>query len=93
MSTFFPPEFKEQIAKFFPEVISRIGRSKNHVAKSKFHKDFRPRHQKRRRIPIYLQGKVNKELKKLLDENHIVKLSSCPDKYFISRIVVTVKKG
>ena len=39
------PEFKELIAKtFFPELISRIGRSKNHVAKSKFHKNFQPRH-------------------------------------------------
>ena len=86
------PEFKEHIAKIFPELISRIGRSKNHVAKSKFHKDFQPRHQKGRRIPINLQEKVNIELKKLLDEKHIIKLSSCPDKYFISPIVVTVKK-
>ena len=29
-------EFKKQIAKVFPELISRIGRCKNHVAKSKF---------------------------------------------------------
>ena len=34
------PEFKEQIAKTFPELISHIGRSKNHVAKSKFNKDI-----------------------------------------------------
>ena len=39
-------EFREQIAKTFPELISRIGRSKNHVAKFKFHKNFQPRHQK-----------------------------------------------
>ena len=74
------PEFKEQIAKTFPELISRIGRSKSHVAKSKFHKDFQPRHQKGRRIPINLQEKVNIELRKLLDEKYIIKLSSCPDK-------------
>ena len=86
------PEFKEQIAKTFPELILRIGRSKSHVAKSKFHKDFQPRHQKGRRIPINLQEKVNIELKKLLDEKHIKKISSCPDKYFISPILVTVKK-
>ena len=86
------PEFKEQIAKIFPELISSIGRSKNHVARSKFHKDFQPRHQKGRRIPINLQEKVNIELKKLQDEKHIIKLSSCPDEYFISPIVVTVKK-
>ena len=47
-------EFKEQIAKTFPELISRIGRSKNYVAKSKFHKDFQPRHQKGERVPINL---------------------------------------
>ena len=70
----FSPEFKEQIAKTFPELISLIGRSKNHVAKSRFHKEFQPRHQKRRRIPINLQEKVSNELKKFLDEKNIVKL-------------------
>ena len=92
------PEFKEQIAKTFPGLVSRIGRSNknqkrsNHVAKSKFHKDFQPRHQKGRSIPINLQDKVNAELRKLLAEKHIIKLSFCPDNYFISPIVVTVKK-
>ena len=33
-------EFKEQIAKTLPNLVSRNGRSKNHVAKSIFHKDF-----------------------------------------------------
>ena len=28
----------------------------------------------------------------MLDEKHIIKLSSCPDKYFISPTVITVKK-
>ena len=86
------PEFKEQIAKTFPGSVSRIGRSKSHVAKSKFHKDFQPRHLKGRRIPIKLQDKANAELRKLLAEKHIIKFSSCPDNYFISPIVVTVKK-
>ena len=85
-------EFNEHIAKSFPNLILRIGKLKNHVAKSNFHKDIQPRHQKGRRIRINLQDKVNKELQKLLDENHIIKLSSCPDKYFISPIVVRVKK-
>ena len=62
------------------------------MAKSIFHKDFQPRHQKGRRIPSNLQDKVNTELKKLLDEKHKIKLSSCPDKNFISPIVTTVKK-
>ena len=86
------PKFKEQIAKNFPGLVSRIGRSKSHVAKSKFQKDFQPRHQKSRRIPINFQEKVNTEIRKLLAENHIIKLSSCPDKHFISPTVVRVKK-
>ena len=85
-------EFKKQIAITFPNLVSRIGRYKNHVAKSNFLKEFQPRYQKGRRIPINLQDKVNNELKKLLDEKHIIKLSSLHDKYFISPIVVTVKK-
>ena len=54
------PEFKEQIAKTFPDQTSRIGRSINHVAKSNFRKDFQPRHQKARRIPIKLQENLIK---------------------------------
>ena len=85
-------EFKEQIAKTFPNLVSCIERPKNQVAKSNFHKDFRPRHQKGRRIPINLQDKVNNELKKMLDGKHIIKFSSFPDKYFLSPIVATVRK-
>ena len=59
---------------------------------SNFRKVLQTRHQKVRRIPINLQDKVNDALKKLLDEKHIIKLSSCPDKYFISPIMVTVRK-
>ena len=62
-------EFKYPTAKNFPNLISRVGRSENHVAKSNFHKDFQPRHQKGRCIPINLQDKNNKELAKLLDKN------------------------
>ena len=65
------PEIKQQIAKTLPKLISRTLRSKNHVAKSKIHKDFQPTHQKGRRIPINLQEKVKNELKKMLDEKHI----------------------
>ena len=62
------------------------------MAKSNFQKDFQPRHQKGKCIPINLHYKVNNDLEKLLDEKRIIKLSSCPDKYVISPIVVTVKK-
>ena len=43
-------------------------------------------------MPINLQDENNKELKKLLDEKRIIKLTNCTDKYFISPKVVTVIK-
>ena len=67
-------EFKEHIALKFPDPISCFERSKNHVAKSKFRKTFQPSYQRGRGVPINLQAKVNKELKKLLDNKHITNL-------------------
>ena len=66
----------------FHNLISRIGQYKNHVAKSKFRKNFQSRHQKGRRILINLQDKVNNEFKKFLAEKHIIKLTICPDMFF-----------
>ena len=43
-------------------------------------------------MPINLQDKVNIELKKLLDEKHIIKLTNWTEKYFIFPMDVTVKK-
>ena len=59
--------FKTRIAKQFPQLISRIGRSKIHIVKSKFHKNFQPKHQKGRRVPINLQEGLNSENEKLLE--------------------------
>ena len=84
--------FKTCIAKQFPQLISRIGRSKIHVFKSKLHKIFQSKHQKGRRVPINLQERVNCEIKKLLEEGHIEKLNNCSDQFFISPIVITDKR-
>ena len=83
---------KRSLAKEFPELISRIGKSKHHTVKSKFHKNYRVTHQKRRKVPIHLQPKVKIEREKLLNEGHIEKLTNCSDQFFISPIVITVKK-
>ena len=83
---------KEIIATQFPHLVSRIGLSKSHVAKSKFHQKFTAKHQKGRRVPINLQPRVSAELERLQTAGHIEKLSSCSDKHFISPIVITVKK-
>ena len=43
-------------------------------------------------MPISLQDKVDKEIHRLINEGHIVKLQEGSDKYFVSPIVITVKK-
>ena len=42
-----PCAIKRSLAKEFPDLISRIGKSKNHTVNSKFHKNYRVIHQKR----------------------------------------------
>ena len=84
--------FKTRIAQQFPQLITRFGRSKIHIVKSNFHRHFQPKHQKGRRVPINLQERVNTEIKKLLAEGHIEKLNKCSDQFFISPIVITVKR-
>ena len=83
---------KRSLAKAFPDLISRIGKSKHHTVNSKFHKNYRVTHQKGRKGPIHLQPKVKIEHEKLLNEGHIEKLNNCSDQFFISSIVITVKK-
>ena len=83
---------KKQIAFDFPGLIAKIGKFLKLSAKSTFHKQFLPTHQKGRRVPINLQPLFNSELKKILDEKHIKKLNSCSDKNFISPILITVKR-
>ena len=83
---------KKQIATDFPDLISRVGKSKVHTVRSKFHGNYNPSHQKGCRVPINLLDKVSDELKKLSEQGHIEKLQECSEKNFISTIVITVKK-
>ena len=53
---------KKQIATDFSDLISRIGKSKVHTVRSKFHRNYTPSHQKGRRVPINLLDKVSDEL-------------------------------
>ena len=64
---------KKQIAIDFPDLISRIGKSKVHTVRSNFHKKYTPSHQKGHRVPINLLDKVSDELKKLSEQGHIEK--------------------
>ena len=65
---------KKQIAIDFPDLISRIGKSKVHTVRSKSHRHYTPSHQKGCRVPINLLDKVSDELKKLSEQGHIEKL-------------------
>ena len=62
------------------------------MMRTQFNRDFFPIQQKGRRIPEHLQERVEGDLNKLMDQNHIIKLDKCSDREFISPIVITVKK-
>ena len=83
---------KKQTATDFPDLISRIDKSKLHTVRSKLHKKYTPTRQKRRRVPINLLDIVSDELKISSNQSHIEKLQECSDPDFISPIFITVKK-
>ena len=83
--------FKKKIVEQFPHLCTRIGKSKNHIAKSDIKNNITPTQHKGRRVPVHLTDKVDKEIKHLLDTNQIIKLDKCSDDVFISPIVITVK--
>ena len=85
-------ENKQWVKDNFQQLCVRIGKSKHHVMKTQFNRDFESVQQKCRRIPIHLQERIEVELNKLIDQKHIIKLDKCSDKQFISPIVITVKK-
>ena len=49
----------------YPHICTRLGRSKNHVAKSTFRKVFQPRKHKGRRIPFHLTEKSRERTQKI----------------------------
>ena len=76
----------------YPLLCTRLGKSKNHVAKSIFKQNHTPIQQKGRRVPLHLLEKVEIELEKLIQDKQITKLYKCPDDLFVSPVVITVKK-
>ena len=85
-------EIKQWVKDNFQQLCVRIEKSKHHVMKTQFNRDFEPIQQKGRRIPIHLQERIEVEVNKLIDQKHIIKLDKCSDRQFISPIVITVKK-
>ena len=85
-------EIKQWVKDNFQQLCVRIGKSKHHVMRTQFSKEFEPIQEKGRRIPTPLQERVEAELNKLIDQKHIIKFDKCSDTQFISPIVITVKK-
>ena len=75
----------------FPHLCSRLGKSKNHIAKSTLKQDISPYQHKGRRVPLHLTEKVDKEIQHLLNTKQIIKLEKRSDQIFISPVVITVK--
>ena len=75
----------------YPHLCTRLGKSKNHVAKSMLKQNHAPIQQKGRRVPLHLLEKVEVELEKLIKDKQITKLEKCPDDLFVNPVVLTVK--
>ena len=76
----------------YPHLCTRLGRSKNHIAKSIFKSQYTPSQHRGRRVPLHLLDKVEQELQKLIDEKQIIELDKFSDELFISPVGITVKK-
>ena len=85
-------ELQTYFCKLYPNLFTRIGKIRNAKVGAEFFENLRPIQQKGRRVPISLQDKVDKEIHRLINEGHIVNVKECSDKYFVSPIVITVKK-
>ena len=83
--------FKTKTMEHFPHLCIRIGKSKNHVAKSDIKCDIYPAQHRGIRVTLHLTDKVYKKIKHLLDTKQIVKIDKCSDDVFISPIAITVK--
>ena len=86
------PEIKQWVKDNYPQLCICVGKSKKHVMRTQFKKDFIRVQQKGRRVPVHQQERVDEELDKLMDQKRKIKLDKCSDRQFISPIVITVKK-
>ena len=82
----------QRIMREFPDLFKRKGRVKNYEIKIDMKDNAKIAQQKGRRIPIQLQDQVDKEIEKLLKDNHIEKVEKIQVDVFIQPTVITVKK-
>ena len=75
----------------YPHLCTRIGRSKNHIAKSLFRENHNHNQQKGK-VPLHLLDKAENELDKLINDKQIIQLEKRPDEVLISPVVITVRR-
>ena len=85
-------ELQIYFCKLYSNLSTRIGKIQNAKVRAELFENLKTIQQKGRRVPISLQDKVGKEIDRLIKEGHIIKLQECLDKYFVSPVVITVKK-
>ena len=77
----------------FPHLFKRQGRVNNYKIKIEMKNGTRRlTEQKGRRIRIRLQEQVDQEIKNLLEQGHIKKVSNTEEEVFIQPVVITVTK-
>ena len=84
--------WRNHFVKRYPNMFSRLGRSKNYKVFTNFKDPLVPRQVKGRKVPIHLQDRVTAEIKKLIKDKQIEKLEKCTTDHFIAPIVLTAKK-
>ena len=85
-------ELQTCFCKLYPNLFTRIGKIRNAKVRAEFFENLKPIQQKGRMVPISLQDEVDKEIHRLINEGHIVKLQECSDKFFVSPIVISKKR-
>ena len=80
------------IFKKYRHLCTRLGRSKNPMAKSTFEKNFKPTQHEGRRISLHLLERVEKKLRNLTEDEQIMRFEKCSDEYFINPAVIRLKK-
>ena len=76
----------------FPDLYERRGKVKQHKIHARLHKDTVVKQQKGRRVPIQLQDALNKEISRLIQEGHIVRVQELKEDVYLQPTVTTVKK-
>ena len=86
------PNVKQWVKTIFHNYVYVIESQKTTLCERNLARTLFRSNKREARIPVHLQERVKKELNKLIDQKHIIKLDKCSDRQFNSPIVITVKK-